>query len=88
MPDDDLIRAEIDAYRAEARAYREETVAFRAQTAAQFEQLNARFDHLEARFDRQEVLLGERLDRQDTDIATIIRTLMEMRGDNGSDASE
>lgn len=41
MPNDDLIRAEIDAYRAES-------AAFRAEAKAQFDLLIMRFDRLDA----------------------------------------
>jgi hypothetical protein len=71
-PDEDLIRAEIDAYRAEARAFRAETAAHRAEVRALAGEMVAWRERLEAH-----------LNRQDEDIATIIRTLMEMRGDGG-----
>lgn len=75
MPDENLIRAEIDAYRAESRALRAETAAFRAESAAQFAEIKALIK-------RQ----NTHMDRQDESIAMLIREVMKLRDDkNGGE---
>jgi hypothetical protein len=77
MTNDDIIRAELDAYRAEGQAQRAEAAAFREETAARIDAVQA-----EVRAYRDEVIAWRehtdaRLEAHERDIGVIVSRLMD-----------